>query len=310
MNATELLKLIENINESDGLYLLAPINKSSGFFTSHAQLIYIAYDDQDYPTESVETDYLHLQTHVMICGVKNQQTFDNGFYNLIVYKEISNHENLSAFINLCETHARNKEELNFKDFFYSLIALFQLPTEQSYKNAVGLYGELKLMQLAKEKCNIDLSCAWHRNGTYSRYDFSSTKLCLEVKTTSTEEDIVTIKHKQIFGVSSCYLAVITCEQYDGGQTINELISDMQNETEFFTSLNFSINLAKELKRISPRDAQNLRFEAVRTRIFLASEINPFSEIPENVSSLTYKLELADYDGLPDDSIFTVFTQLR
>lgn len=310
MDATNILKLMDEINESEGLYLLAPINQVAGFFTSQHHLIYIAHDNTAHSAESVETDYLHLQTHVWITGVKNNQTFNNGFYNLIIYKEITNIENTIAFINLCETHAHHREELNFKDFFYSLITLFQLPKEQSYKNAVGLFGELKLMQFAKEKSNVDLSSAWHRNGTYSKYDFSSSSLCLEVKTTSAEEDIVTIKHKQTFVDFPCYLAVITCGQYDGGQTINELILDMQKEKGYFDSINFSMNLAKELRRISPEDAKKLRFEVVKTRLFLSSTINPFEEIPDNVTSLTYKLELSDFESLPDNDVCTVFSKLK
>lgn len=310
MDATNILKLMDEVHGSGGLYLLAPINQVAGFFTSQNNLIYIAQDDTAHSTESVETDYLQLQTHVWITGVKNNQTFHNGFYNLIIYKEIINIENTIAFINLCETHACHREELNFKDFFYSLITLFQLPKEQSYKNAVGLFGELKLMQFAREKSNIDLSFAWHRNGTYSRYDFSSSGLCLEVKTTSVEEDIVTIKHKQIFVDFPCYLAVITCGQYDSGQTINELILDMQKEKGYFDSINFSINLAKELRRISPNDAQNLRFEVVKIRLFSAPEINPFEEIPDNVTSLTYKLELSDFESLSTHDVCAVFSQLK
>lgn len=310
MDATNILELMAEVHESEGLYLLAPINQVAGFFSSQNYLIYIAQDDTTHSTESVETDYLQLQTHVWITGVKNNQTFHNGFYNLIIYKDITNIENTIAFINLCETHALHREELNFKDFFYSLIALFQLPKEQSYKNAVGLFGELKLMQFAKEKSNIDLSFAWHRNGTYSRYDFSSSDLCLEVKTTSIEEDIVTIKHNQIFVDFPCFLAVVTCGQYDDGQTINELILEMQKEKGYFNSINFSINLAKELKRISPKDAQNLRFKVVRTRLFLNSAINPFEELPDNITSLTYKLDLSDFESLPDDDVHSIFSKLK
>ena len=275
----ENIKLqIESIADISSIYLIEILSDNAGFFVNDKKLLYIAKDKYGYPYEGIETDYLKLQTHVRICAVKNNQTFEDGYYNVIIYKGNLDDSNLTSFIQLCSIHAHNEEDLNFKDFFYSLIALFQLPAKQAFKNAVGLYGELKFMQYAKRQVNVDISKSWHRGGSYSQYDFSNGEQCIEIKTTLSDNLDVIIKHSQIFGDHPCILVAMNCEQYDNGETIEEVISSMFNDSTAFKGMNFSINLAKELKRVSMKDVKEIRFGIRQIQFFKAADINPFPKV--------------------------------
>ena len=199
--------------------------------------------------------------------------------------------------------------MNFKEFFYSLISLFQLPAEQAFKNAVGLYGELKFMQYAKERTKIDISTFWHKSGSYSQYDFSNGESNIEIKTTMSDNSEVTIKHQQIFGDHPCTLVAINCEQYENGETIAEVIAAMYADSDAFNGMNFSINLAKELKRVSIVDVKEIRFGVKQIQFFAAEDINPFPVIPDAVNKLSYKLDISELNPLSEtdsDSILKTY----
>lgn len=302
MNTHDLLLRISEIEDSTNLYLLCALSDDSGFFSTRGKLLYISKDDEVYATQGIETDYLTLQTHVRIRAVKNNQTFPDGWYNIILFKGDLSELSVDSFVHLCTVHSKNKSQLGFRDFFYSLITIFQLPSEQGFKNAVGLYGELRFMKYCYDLTGKDISEYWHRNGPLSKMDFSNGKSSIEVKTTVSEESKVTIKHSQIFGDNICYLAAVCCDRHDNGQTINELVSEMQKDGTAFVGLNFSINLAKELKRISSQEAEELRFDAGEITLFLNHEINPFPDMPEFVSKLVYDLELSYFEPLSESQI--------
>lgn len=305
MNIHDLLLQIQGISDLTGLYLLAPLSDDSGFFSTDGKLLYISSDDDHYASQGIETDYLTLQTHVNIKAVKNNQTFRDGTYNIITFKGDLQDPSAESFVKLCSVHARNKLQLGFRDFFYSLITIFQLPSEQGYKNAVGLFGELSFMKYVFELTGIDISDSWHRSGSLSRYDFSNGTSSIEVKTTASGSNDVTIKHSQIFGNHPCYLATVCCEQYDNGKTINELIEEMQKNSQVFTGLNFCINLARELKRISGQEATELRFSVNAIDVFFNMDIDPFPVLPESVSNLVYKLDLSLHEALDRQSLSTL-----
>ncbi len=309
MDVEKLKTQIESITDTSSIYLLDVLTETSGFFANEGKLLYISKDIYGYPYEGIETDYLKLQTHVRISSVKNKQTFSDDYYNVIIYKGNLDDSNISSFIQLSIIHANNSNDLNFKEFFYSLIVLFQLPAEQAFKNAVGLYGELKFMQYVKERTNIDISTSWHKSGSYSQYDFSNGESCIEIKTTLTDNSEVTIKHQQLFGDHPCTLVAINCEQYENGETIEEVISAMYSDSDAFNGINFSINLAKELKRVSIVDVKEIKFCVRQIQFFAAEDINPFPIIPDAVNKLSYNLDISELNSLSEidsDSILRTY----
>lgn len=280
--------------------MIKKISERSGFFCNEDKLIFIDRDITHLQNEIIETEYLKLETHVKIKGVKNFQTFKDDYYNLIIFKaEISN-DNIYDFINLCNIYAQNIDELVFKEFFYSLISIFQLPSEKKYINAIGLYGELKLMQYFAKKYKIDLSVFWHRKGPLSLYDFSIKNHYIEVKSNANGTEIATIKHKQLFDVADGFLAFVSANINDVGETIEEVISSMQDDRYFFDNLNFNINITKELKRISNDDYKEKRFKLKRIGMYSTEAINPFLTMPDGVSDLIYKLDLSDYEEIKNE----------
>ena len=85
------------------------------------------------------------------------------------------------------------------------------------------------------------------------------------------------------------------EESNGGITLNQLVAEMQSHPKHFKSFSFALNIEKEKKRVSPIDAETKRFSFKSVTIYDADEINPFEGLPENISSMEYKLDLL---GLP------------
>lgn len=309
MNAQSLCERIAAIEEDEALYLLCALSDSAGFFSTKRKLLYIVRDEENNLHESIETEFLVLHTHIRISAVKNAATFPDDDYNVLLYKGSADDPNMESFVQLCNIHARESNSLRFREFFYSLIDLFKLPTEQEYKNAVGLYGELKLMQIAFEKYNTDISEMWHKSGSYSRFDFSSPQFSIEVKAIAGNDVTVMIKHQQVFEDTPCVLAVINCEQMDTGESLADLISALQHTESAFQGINFAINIAVEQKRISKSDFSNLRFRIIKLGLYKANEINPFTSTPSNVSDLSYRLDLSDAAPLPESLYLSVFQYL-
>jgi hypothetical protein len=96
----------------------------------------------------------------------------------------------------------------FVEFFDSLIDIFQIPNDQSFKNVVGLYGELSIIKNIYDTYKVDISPFWHLNGSSSKYDFSLKNFNLEIKTTSSKNKMIDIKHYQIFNNENNILGTV------------------------------------------------------------------------------------------------------
>ena len=146
--------------------------------------------------------------------------------------------------------------------------------------------------------SIDLSDCWHKGGSKDKYDITLETKNVEIKTIASIDEEVTIKHSQLFNADQNYLVVVHVEESSAGETLNQLIYSMQNNPILYNNYNFVLNVEREKKRVSPVDADNKHFIVKSIVIYDANEINPFEEIPENVSQLTYKLNLIDKNNLP------------
>lgn len=302
MDIIKIRETIQSVEDKASIYLIEAITDKAGFFTNNEKLLYIVYDNYGYSSEEIETDSLKLHTHIRINAVKNNQTFKDDYYNVIIYNDVLDGENAVSFLKLCTIHALNSSELGFKEFFYSLIDLFQLPSEQNYKNIIGLYGELKVMEYIYKKDDIDLSNSWHKSGSYSKYDFSNGITSIEVKTTLSDKRDITIKHNQIFENGNCFLVVVTCEKNDNGETLKDLVDSMNKESTAFKGLNYGINLAREMKRISLKDYSEICFKLENIEFYDTKEINPFHDIPDNVKGLCYNLDVTELKSLNEGDI--------
>ncbi len=309
MDINQIIDAINTTNDEQVLFMIEALSPTMGFFSTGKKLLYVVKDVEGYQSEGIETDFLSLQTHVHISAIQNDHTFENDDYNLILFKgELKDVSNIEAFVHLCRIHARNSHEIGFKEFFYSLIQIFQLPSEKSFINAVGLYGELKVIQYAYDRFGVDISNSWHKKGSKSKNDFSNGKECIEVKTTSSKDAKITIKHSQIFEEEGCWLAEIICDRTDVGESLEELILFFR-EAPVFNNINFAINLEKEKKRISVSDYVNERFCTKSILFYKTEDVNPFKDIPDNVFSMEYKMDLSEEYNLSDKDIEDIFQRM-
>ncbi len=280
------------------IYLVHKISDYSGFFVSQKHLVYMTYNNEGASHQSLTTEFLRLNTNIEITAIENNQQFESGRYNVIeilpvdgVYDDAS----LDSFVNLCVAHTQFTGASAFVKFFYSLANLFQYPKEQKFINLIGLFGELSFLKYASQVINEDFSDCWHRSGSTDKYDIAFGSCNIEIKTTMTVDELVTIKHSQLFNMDKNFLVTVLIEESNGGTTLNQLIAEMHAHAEHFKSFNFALNIEKEKKRISPIDAETKKFSFKSVTIYDADEINPFEELPENISSMEYKLDLL---GLP------------
>ena len=295
-----LLQRIKECAHDDTLYLLEKLAYCGGFFVLNGNLLFMVPDTNTCSSQNIKTEYLRLQTGTYISAFNvSVPSFENGYYNFIelfLAEKDGCVENLSAFVNLCASYSDNSDKIDFISFFDSLVTLFQLPQEQHFKNLVGLFGELSVINYFFRNFKEDLSKYWHTEGTRSKLDFVSPHINIEVKTTPTEQFIFQIKHDQIFSnTKETYLAAVSISEDNTGETLNELVAKMLESPDYCNGFNFAINLEAERRRVSPNDAINKRFVLKGIKLYKVDNICPFYKVPETISDLSYKFDLAPFN---------------
>ena len=108
----------------------------------------------------------------------------------------------------------------------------------------------------------------------------------------------TIKQDQLFSVAEKnYLIAIVLEESNAGRTLEEIITSLKDSPDYCNGLQFSINLEKEKRRVSPIDAKHKRFVLKKVYAYPASNINPFENIPDCVEDLSYKIDLISFKDI-------------
>lgn len=296
-------QLLISVPQDGNIYLAEGLSQQTGFFITGGHLLYLAVNFEGVSHTSLTTDYLLLNTNVEIQSFENNQQFHSGRYNVLEFlpTEQGYEENkLDSFINLCVAHSEFMDGGSFVKFFFSLSELFQDPKEQQFKNLIGLFGELSFLKYVAVTHAVDLSPYWHKGGSYDKYEICLGDINVEIKATAGTDEEITIKHAQLFNTDQNYLAVVCVEETSSGQTVNQLIASMLSDPIYFSNLNFVLNIEKEKQRISPVGANSKKFAVKSIKLYEATSINPFNEIPECVSQLTYKLDLSGKDRIPDN----------
>lgn len=299
INIHHLLDTINTIPHDNTLHLLEILSCGTGLFALDGDIIYLVPNTEHSPSLSITTEFLHLQTNVFVSAFNaTAASFENGYYNTITLKlQQSNEsaENLKAFTNLCLAHSTYMKGQEFMEFFDSLVSLFQLPREQYYKNLIGLMGELLFIEFIQNTYGVDLSTYWHTEGSSSRFDFVCPFANFEVKTTSNNSLLFTIKHEQLFANSTNnYLIAVVISESNTGRTLENLIADMLTNPDYCNSLQFSVNIEKEKRRISPSELCQKHFVLKKVYAYNAKEINLFKTLPDCIADLSYKLNLLPF----------------
>ncbi|MBQ6726278.1 MAG: PD-(D/E)XK motif protein [Bacteroidales bacterium] len=299
IETNHLIEKVQQCPHDSTLYLLEKLPCETGLFASNGNVLYLVPNKEKCSPISIKTEYLRVETNIFVSAFNpSVSSFENGCYNYVELQlsTMNNYEaNLSAFINLCLAHATYKHGEEFMSFFDSLVSLFQLPREQQYKNLVGLMGELLLIEYVYQNFKEDLSLFWHNEGSSSRLDFTCPYANFEVKTTLADSLSFTIKHNQLFVDSeNNYLVAVSIEENNSGRTLEDLITMLLQNPVICNSMNFSVNIEKEKRRISPSEITSRRFVLKKIGCYRATEINPFTNIPDNVEDLSYKLNLLPF----------------
>ena len=307
---TKIKKALATCPQDGMIYLIIKLSDASGFFMAHSHLIYMVIHCEATKHQSLATEYLRLNTDVEVSAIECNQQFPSGRYNMLEALPVDDSyddETLNSFMNLCLAHTEHMSGLSFLDFFHSLVNLFQYPREQDYKNLIGLFGELSFIKHVYDKAGVDLSEKWHVSGCSSKYDIVTDWGNLEIKSTRAADELVTIKHDQLFNSDRNFLVTVMMEECAGGITLNQLIKKMHDQRGCFNGYLFTLNLEKERRRVSPVDAEVKKFNVYETRIYEAKAINPFEKIPANIANLTYQLDLIDQ---PDVALEDWFKKCR
>lgn len=287
------------------IYLIEQLSSKCGFFKSHGRLLFVVFDADHEEPNSTKTNFMKMETHVYINSIENDNSFRSGYCNVIEYIGDTQTKEFDSFVELCEFYSKNQQNPSFNEFFYAMLELFQLPPVESFTNAEGLYGELKFLEHIKNNYSVDLSRHWHISGPYSNQDICFNNYRIEIKS-SAKGNCVEIKHNQLFNAHENYLAAVECEPFAAGESLHELESKMVN---LFPDLSFAVKLKEELRRIKPYDIENQTFSLNAIHIYHAKEINPFSEVPDAVSSLKYRLDLSNMPKLSDEEITILLSKI-
>lgn len=295
----KLIGKIQTIPQDSTLYLLEAFLCETGLFASNGNVLYLVPNKENCTPLSIKTEYLRVETNIYVSAFNpSVSSFENGYYNYVELQLSALNEteaNLNAFVNLCLAHATYTHGEDFMEFFDSLVSLFQLPREQQYKNLVGLMGELLLIEYVYQNYHEDLSSYWHTDGTSSRLDFTCPFANLEVKTTPSDSLSFTIKHNQLFVNSeNNVLVAVKIEENNAGRTLEEVITRLLQDPQICNGMRFSVSIEKEKRRVSPSEINSKRFVLRKISAYRAMDINPFTNIPDYVEDLSYKLNLLPF----------------
>lgn len=274
--------------DSSYIYLLKVLNENSAFLYNEKKVYFAIKNILNLNSESIDTTNLSLRTNVFINSVENNPSFKPGYYNILFFNNDLNSDLFSTFVDLCTVYSSENNTKDFISFFYSLITLFQLPKEENFRNLIGFYGELKLIQILFEKYSLDISNSWHKTGSsFDKYDFVFQKINLEVKTSTKEENIFKIKHNQIFNDHNNYVALLNINLDNSGETVVNLLDYFKLTKPFSNNLDFLIKLEREKTKINFKESNKTFFKFYNLSFFHCNDLEKITNIPSAITNISY-----------------------
>lgn len=288
-------------NKEGRLYLLESIDEKCGFFSLNGLLIFMV-SSFDKKADMLKTEKLLLNTNVEILNVDNDSTFEAGKYDYILFNGAIEDSDMDCFVKICTLYAREKNKISIKDFFFSILDLFQMPKEQQFKNLIGLIGELTIIWEIYNKKGISVATGWHESST-DKYDINYQNTIIEVKTTTSDLYTIRVKHDQVFGRDGVLLAVVRVVESNAGETLEKLIAKINRFDIFANDFSFQLKLEKELRRISPEEYRTKNIEVKGIRFYKNSDIATIKDIPDHVTEIEYNCTLIETKETRIEEIF-------
>lgn len=278
------------------VYLVHALGSRGGFYVCNGEPIYAAKVGESARIGSaVETECLQLRLGIRLRIAKSDRFTETQRFDMIRLINFQNDKELTAFIDLCCMHAEGSTTLSFEEFFYSLNDLFRPLRGQHFINAMGLYGELALID-AVRKCEtgVDITRYWQLAGEESKYDFALGAGNIEVKSVSPQKLSVYIKHAQLFNGDANHLAVVLLERIPNGETLEQLAARLTKYENCFTDFRSQAELTKQLLRVDEKGLKTA-YHVRDIRCYSVSTIDFLKDVPDRICDLSYRLDIADLD---------------
>lgn len=276
------------------VYLVHALSARGGFYVCNGEPIYaVKVGRPTRNSSAVETERLQLRLGVRLRVAEGDHFTETQQFDMIRLISFQDDKELTAFVDLCIMHAEGSTALSFEEFFYSLNDLFRPLRGQRFINAMGLYGELALIDaVRKSGIGLDFTRYWQLAGEESKYDFALEACNIEVKSASAQKLSVHIKHAQFFNEDTNYLAVVLLERVPNGETLEQLAARLAKYENCFTDFRSQAELTKQLFRVDEKGLKTA-YLVRGIRCYPAKSIDFFKDIPDRIYDLSYRLNLAD-----------------
>lgn len=276
------------------VYLVHALSARRGFYVCNGEPIYaVKMEESTQNSNAVETECLQLRLSIRLKVAEGDHFTEIQRFDMIRLINFQNDKELTAFIDLCTMHAEGSTTLSFEDFFYSLNDLFRPLRGQQFINAMGLYGELALIDaVQKSGIGLDFTRYWQLAGEESKYDFALETGNIEVKAASAQKLNVYIKHAQFFNEDKNHLVVVLLERVPNGETLEQLAARLTKYENCFTDFRSQTELTKQLFRVDEKGLKTA-YLVRGIRCYSAKNIDFFKDIPDRIHDLSYRLDLAD-----------------
>lgn len=290
-------KIAELSSESGRLYLIERINSDSGIFLFDKHVSFGKMSSAR-NNNAISTSLLDYQPNLPIEAVANDSSFPTGLYDFLILKENKDEDVVNSFIDVVTLYGKNPS-MPFDDFIYSIIELFQLPKKQTELDYIGLYGELIFIKDVWLKHKKNLAPFWHLSGVYSKYDFSSPNVNIEIKTTPTDSTSFLIKHSQLFNGDNNFVVLVKIfPEETMGQSLEDLVTYFRHTEPFSSDVRFQMALMKELTKKIGKDPYSKHFKLKDAYSFKTDLIPTIENIPICISEVSYRYSFDVSSSLP------------
>ena len=289
--------------EKNKLYLLLKPSLEYGFFYQNGIVYFAAKSTSGSAKESVQTAYLDMNLGVYITSDSEQCSFETGNYDMLAFKDRLDSPEFDVFFNICCSYSQSPAEMEFSEFFSSLVELFKKTKEGSQKNLIGLIGELIFIKRLNDDYGINVSENWHLSGSNGKFDFSFPQFNIEIKTSTNGNMTFLLKHEQIFNNQKNYICVISIIETGEGDSLKTLVEYFSNNDPFKNNVKFQIAIQRELLKVTEKKDKERKFVLDTIDVFDCSKLKTIGQIPGCIGNIQYEYNFSEVDSVDLANLF-------
>jgi hypothetical protein len=284
---------------------------------------YIGRDRRDYICILVSSDAISgkLRPPIVLdqidfifnvqCKIETTETVREDVYCTVIRLKTNNTNTRDLFLGVFDSIVHllgaTPDEANLNECVLRLVGIFQRMSDPPRKKVAGLFGELVVILAAKD--SEEMLKSW-RSDEFDRYDFSSHRCVLEVKSNGNRQRIHDISLEQCDPPSgpAAYLASIFVERSSNGTSITELTRQIERKLAGQTP---SIVRLREVV-LESVGAFKEEIDQIKFDLGLAlSSMEIFSlraipairpPVPENVHAVRFRSDLSNLAPVPNSQV--------